>query len=44
MNLDEQLKQIKGFDDYMIGDQGTLLSRRRGCGGLCLTLIKMAGI
>lgn len=24
-------KQIKGCDDFMIGDRGTLLSRRRGC-------------
>ena len=27
----EDYKGIKGFEDYMIGDRGTLLSRKRGC-------------
>lgn len=30
-NKGEKWKQIQGFDDYMIGDQGTFLSRKRGC-------------
>lgn len=27
----EDYKGIKGFEDYMIGDRGTLLSRKKGC-------------